>query len=109
MAYEAWERDHDTNLVKSLRSAKIVEEKYDGDILISLAHLSGRISFSDGVMYWSVNAASDVGGAVPVDQKNIDASAEYLTNYARKAIRANLERIANRVIGDASKRLERAQ
>ena len=106
MVYEAWELEHDTNLINTLRSAKIVEEDRGGDeIKISLGHLYGRVIFSDGVMYWAV-IGSDAHGEKRVDQKDIDGSADYLRNYGRKAVRNELEKLANSVIADVTKRME---
>lgn len=104
MAYAAWEREHDANLIKTLTSAKFVEEQNDGDITISLAHLRGYVSFCDGVMSWGVSGF-DIGGEERVDQSDIDGSAAYLQNYGRKAVRNNLERVADKAIASAKKRM----
>ena len=107
MAYDAWEREHDTKLVASLKSATYVESKigYHKDgIQIELAHLIGQVTFCDGVMYWSLLGLG-IGGQKSVDQSDIDASAHYLLNYGRKAVRAQLARVAANVIEQAERRL----
>lgn len=104
MTYSAQERTHDEALIRNLTDAKFIEESYDGDIFIRLAHLTGRISFGDGVMTWAI-LGMDIGGSKPVDQRDINGSAAYLTNYARKALRNEMDNVARKVIASAQGRV----
>lgn len=103
--YPTWERAHDTKLVADLKDARFVEARNGDELFITYAHLSGRVWFCDGTMYWRVD--SQTGGEKRVDQSDIDGSGDYLLNYGRKAVRNNLRRIADEVIASAEKRLAR--
>jgi hypothetical protein len=95
----AWEVEHNRRLVETLRSASITEEETaDHETIIRLGHLSGRVGFADGVMYWSVSGHADIGGEQAIDQSDINRSAAALRNYGRKAVRDNLTRLADRII-----------
>lgn len=110
MAYDTWEREHDENLIKSLRDAKFVEERVGpSEIIIRLAHLTGRVSFCDGRMYWGISGNDDYSGCKDVDQQDIDRSAKGLENYGRKAVKSSLEKIADKTIASAKQRMEAAQ
>lgn len=107
MAYEAWEREHDENLVATLTAAKFREEEVSRDeTIIYLGHLHGRVISCDGVVYWSV---SDKGGEVRVNQRDIVESSRYAMNYCRKAVKNNLGSLAKEVVASAKRRLEANQ
>jgi hypothetical protein len=97
---------HDQNLIDTLSSAKFVEEQENHELFITFAHLTGRVWFSDGVMYWKTGSGS-ASGEKRVNPQDIDRSAASLLNYGRAAVKNELAKTAKRVIADARARIAR--